>query len=67
MYSAFWLMGTAQLLLLPNWFAGFAGLIGFAVLFFGRVRREEEMMIGAFGDEYRAYMRRTARVIPWVY
>jgi protein-S-isoprenylcysteine O-methyltransferase Ste14 len=67
MYSAFWLMGTAQLLLLPNWFAGFAGLIGFAVLFFGRVRREEEMMIGAFGDEYRAYMRRTARVIPWIY
>jgi protein-S-isoprenylcysteine O-methyltransferase Ste14 len=67
MYSAFWLMGTAQLLLLPNWFAGPAGLIGFSVLFFGRVRREEEMMIGAFGDEYRAYMRRTARVIPWVY
>ncbi len=24
-------------------------------------------MIAAFGDEYRAYMRRTARVVPWVY
>jgi len=36
-------------------------------LFFGRVRREEEMMITAFGEEYRAYMRRTARVVPWLY
>jgi protein-S-isoprenylcysteine O-methyltransferase Ste14 len=25
------------------------------------------MMISAFGDEYRAYMRRTARVVPWLY
>jgi len=25
------------------------------------------MMIKAFGDEYRAYMRRTARVVPWLY
>jgi hypothetical protein len=23
-------------------------------------------MISAFGDEYRSYMQRTARVIPWV-
>jgi protein-S-isoprenylcysteine O-methyltransferase Ste14 len=25
------------------------------------------MMLSAFGDEYRAYMRRTARVVPWLY
>jgi protein-S-isoprenylcysteine O-methyltransferase Ste14 len=67
MYSGFWLMAVAQALLLPNWVAGPAGLVGFGILFFGRVRREEEMMIAAFGDEYRAYMRRTARVVPWVY
>ena len=67
MYTGFWLMAVAQLLLLPNWVAGPAGLVGFGVLFFGRVRREEEMMIAAFGDEYRAYMRRTARVVPWLY
>ena len=58
---------VAQALLLPNWIAGPAGLVGFGILFFGRVRREEEMMIAAFGDEYRAYMRRTARVVPWLY
>ena len=67
MYTAFWLMGLAQLLLLPNWVAGPAGLVGFSILFFGRVGREEDMMISAFGDEYRAYMRRTARVVPWLY
>ena len=67
MYSGFWLMALAQFLLLPNWVAGPAGLVGFGTLFFGRVRREEEMMISAFGDEYRAYMRRTARVLPWVF
>jgi protein-S-isoprenylcysteine O-methyltransferase Ste14 len=67
MYAGFWLMALAQALLLPNWVAGPAGLLGFGILFFGRVRREEEMMITAFGDEYRDYMRRTARVVPWLY
>ena len=67
MYTGFWLMALAQVLLLSNWVAGPAGLVGFGMLFFGRVRREEEMLIGAFGDEYRSYMRRTARVVPWIY
>jgi protein-S-isoprenylcysteine O-methyltransferase Ste14 len=67
MYAAFWLMALAQLLLLPNWVAGPAGLVGFGILFFGRIRREEEMMIAAFGEEYRVYMRQTARVLPWLY
>jgi protein-S-isoprenylcysteine O-methyltransferase Ste14 len=67
MYAGFWLMALAQALLLPNWVAGPAGLVGFGMLFFGRVGREEEMMIEAFGDEYRSYMRRTARVVPGIY
>ena len=54
MYSAFFAWGVAQALLLPNWIAGPAGLVGFAILFFGRVGREEQMMIEAFGDQYRA-------------
>jgi protein-S-isoprenylcysteine O-methyltransferase Ste14 len=29
-----------------------------------RVRIEEAMMMEAFGDEYRAYMRRTGRFLP---
>lgn len=67
MYSAFFLWALAQVLLLPNWFAGLAGLVGFGNLFFWRVGREEAMMLAAFGDEYRAYMDRTKRIIPWVY
>lgn len=67
MYTGFWLMGIGQLLLLPNWIVGPAGLVGFGALFFGRVQREEEMMVDAFGDEYRSYMRHTARIIPWIY
>ncbi|WP_166303669.1 MULTISPECIES: protein-S-isoprenylcysteine O-methyltransferase [unclassified Bradyrhizobium] len=64
MYSAFWLWAVAQALLLPNLVAGFAGLIGFGVLFFGRVAREEQMMLETFGNEYREYMARTGRIMP---
>ena len=32
MYTAFWLWAVAQALLLPNWIAGFSGLIGFGTL-----------------------------------
>ncbi len=67
MYSAFFLWAVAQALLLPNWIAGFSGLAGFGTLFFFRVGREEELMIEAFGDQYRHYMARTARVIPFIY
>lgn len=67
MYTAFWLWAVAQALLLPNWVVGLAGLVGFGILFFGRVGREERMMLENFGDEYRAYMARTYRVIPGIY
>jgi protein-S-isoprenylcysteine O-methyltransferase Ste14 len=67
MYSAFWLWALAQVLLLPNWIAGPAGLVGFGTLFFCRVGPEEQMMLEAFGDEYRAYMARTKRIIPGIY
>src|SRR6476659_8215866 len=63
MYSAFWLWALAQALLLPNWVAGFAGLVGFGTLFFLRVGREEALMTETFGDEYRRYMARTARIL----
>lgn len=67
MYAAFWLMAAGQTLLLANWIAGFAGLVGFAILFFLRVKKEEAMMLQTFGEEYRTYMARTKRVIPYLY
>ena len=67
MYSAFFMWALAQALLLPNWIAGPAGLIGFGTLFLMRVGREEQLMLDAFGEEYRGYMARTARLVPGIY
>jgi protein-S-isoprenylcysteine O-methyltransferase Ste14 len=67
MYSAFFLWALAQALLLPNWVAGPAGLVGFGMLFFFRVGREEQLMLETFGDQYRTFMKRTARIVPWIY
>ena len=67
MYSSFFLLGLAQMLLLPNWLADISGVIGAATLFACRVLREERMMLETFGEEYRAYMTITKRVIPWIF
>lgn len=67
MYSAFWLLALSQAALLPNWFAGLAGLVAWGILFFLRVGREERLMVDTFGDQYRRYMQRTKRVLPWIY
>jgi protein-S-isoprenylcysteine O-methyltransferase Ste14 len=67
MYTSFLLMGLGQAFLLSNWVVGLAGLIGFAVLFFLRVDKEESMMLENFGSQYRSYMEKTKRIIPYLY
>jgi protein-S-isoprenylcysteine O-methyltransferase Ste14 len=67
MYTAFWMWGLSQLLLLPNWVAGLAGIVGFGTLYFCRIGPEEQLMLDVFGDDYRAYMERTKKIIPRVY
>ena len=52
---------------LPNAIAGPAGLVGFGILYALRVGEEERLMLATFGEEYRAYMVRTARLLPGVY
>lgn len=66
MYSSFFLLSLAQMLLLPNWFAGASGAVGAAVLYAFRVRQEEQMMLENFSNEYRTYMEHTKRIVPWV-
>jgi protein-S-isoprenylcysteine O-methyltransferase Ste14 len=64
MYTSEWLWAIAQALLLQNWVAGWATLTLFTPLYVLRVPREERMMVDRFGEEYRAYMDRTGRVVP---
>jgi protein-S-isoprenylcysteine O-methyltransferase Ste14 len=66
MYSSFFLLALAQLLLIPNWLAGAFGLIGVAGLYGFRVRQEERMMHETFGDDYLGYAAETKRLIPWI-
>jgi protein-S-isoprenylcysteine O-methyltransferase Ste14 len=66
MYTSFFLLGLAQLLLLPNRLAGASGLIGAGLLFAFRVYREERMIMEYFGSQYRSCMLLTKRIIPWV-
>ncbi|MBX3596043.1 MAG: isoprenylcysteine carboxylmethyltransferase family protein [Rhizobiaceae bacterium] len=67
MYSSFWLWAIAQALLIPNWIAGLAGLVGVAVLYLMRVGPEEAMMRKTFGAAYDEYARRTGRVVPRIF
>jgi len=67
MYTAFWLWALAQTLLLSNWLAAFAGVIGFGTLFFLRVGQEEAMMEERFGQDYRDYRARTKRLVPGIF
>jgi protein-S-isoprenylcysteine O-methyltransferase Ste14 len=64
MYASIWLWSISQALLLQNWLAGFSALVTFALLYFRRIQREEQMMCEFIGDDYREYMQRTGRVFP---
>jgi protein-S-isoprenylcysteine O-methyltransferase Ste14 len=64
MYSAFLVMLAGMLLLSGNWFIGGGGIAFVLLLMAVRTPREERMLIGRFGDEYRVYMARTGRYLP---
>ena len=63
-YAAFLLILGSLLLISANWFIGalWLGMTGLDVA--SRMRTEESMMVGQFGEQYRAYMRRTGRLFP---
>jgi protein-S-isoprenylcysteine O-methyltransferase Ste14 len=50
-------------LLTANWIFFVLCVLSFAGLLW-RIPKEEQMMIGAFGDEYKAYMQRAGRFFP---
>lgn len=63
MYTSFFVLLSACFLLTANWLIGLLGL-GYSLLIVARAGHEERMMLERFGDEYRAYTRRTGRFLP---
>ena len=64
MYASQWLWVLAQPLLLQNWLAGWLDLVVFIFFYLLRVRAEEKMMIDAFGEQYKEYMKKVGGVFP---
>jgi len=64
MYTALFCIALAYALLSANWIVAASNIVAVTSMYLARVRDEEQMLIDQFGDEYRAYMRRTGRLIP---
>jgi len=63
-YTAFLLILGSTLFISSNWLIGLAW-IGMTLLeLASRIRFEEGLMLEYFGDQYRAYMKRTGRLLP---
>jgi protein-S-isoprenylcysteine O-methyltransferase Ste14 len=56
-YFFTWVLVSANLLLLINYLLTI-------ILIFARIPKEETMLLDRFGDEYRAYMKRTGLLLP---
>jgi len=64
MYTAHFLWGISQALLLWNWIAGFGFLIGFVVFCPLRLKLEEANLRRTFGQNYDQYVANTPRFMP---
>lgn len=65
-YSGALLTILGLLLCLTNWLA-LVGLVGPAIGYVYRIRIEEQALVEGLGDPYRGYMRRTKRLIPFLF
>jgi protein-S-isoprenylcysteine O-methyltransferase Ste14 len=50
--------------LTANWFILMCGVSVVLLAMSSRVKREEQMMLGAYGEEYQDYIGRTGRFFP---
>ena len=66
MYTALFLITVVYTLISANWFIGVTRIGWIVGTVASMVRDEEAVLIEKFGDEYRAYMRRTGRFLPRV-
>jgi protein-S-isoprenylcysteine O-methyltransferase Ste14 len=64
MYTALYMNLLAAFLLTENWFIGGFFLGALTLIVATRLKREEQVMLEKFGDEYRTYMQQTGRFLP---
>ena len=64
MYAAHLLWAVSLVLLLHNWIAGYSLLVFALPHYLLRVKKEEDMMLKKFGNEYKEYAKRTGRIFP---
>jgi len=63
-YTAFLLILGSQLLITANWFIGVLWIAMTGLDVAARIKAEEAMLVGQFGEGYRAYQQRTGRLVP---
>ena len=66
MYAVLYVHMVALFLISANWLIGGALLLVLTLVVAVRLGKEEAVMVEKFGDEYRAYMERTGRLLPRV-
>ena len=54
-------------LTLHNWIAMAVVLVPILIAFIRRMNVEEEALLGALGERYAEYMKRTSRLVPFIY
>lgn len=64
MYTSFYIYWLGVGLLAGNWLLAVPGLVAMSALLVYRLPREEQLMLSAFGDEYRTYQARTGPLLP---
>ncbi len=64
MYTILFMLSIAWLVGLANWLVGVFWLTIQTIVIGKRIDREEAELLEHFGDEYRAYMKRTGRFLP---
>ncbi len=64
MYAAVFLSVIGVCLVTSSWVVALISIPGIVPALAKRMSREEAMMVGRFGEAYRAYMRHTGRVLP---
>lgn len=63
-YTGLLLAFAGNVLIVGDW----RGLLALALLFVAfwmKLRKEEQLMLDVFGEDYRAYMNHTGTLLPW--